>query len=119
MGCGMGTICAPSNANIVIANFEAKHIYPYIKEMSLLYIRYIDDIFMTWRGAKSELTTFIKELNENHKTIILNFKFHKEKLHFLTQCCKKTKITTSKQLYIANLLINKHSYTLNQSTQDL
>ena len=83
MGCGMGTICAPSNANIVIANFEAKHIYPYIKEMSLLYIRYIDDMFMTWRGAKSELMTFIKELNEKHKTIIFEFQVSQRKITFL------------------------------------
>ena len=46
-----------------MANFEAKHIYPYIKEKSLLYLRYIDDIFMIWKGTKVELITFIKELN--------------------------------------------------------
>ena len=55
MGCAMGTICAPSYANIFMANFEAKHIYPYIKEKSLLYLRYIDDIFMIWKGTKVEL----------------------------------------------------------------
>ena len=31
----------------------------------------------------------------------------------------KTKKTTSKQLYIANLQIIKHFYTLNEDTQDL
>ena len=61
MGCAMGTICAPSYANIFMANFEAKHIYPYIKE---IYVRYIDNIFMIWKGTKVELMTFIKELNE-------------------------------------------------------
>ena len=44
MGCAMGTICASSYANIFMANFEAKYIYPYIKEKSLLYLKYIDDI---------------------------------------------------------------------------
>ena len=33
------------------------------KEKSLLYLRYIDDIFMIWKGTKVELITFIKELN--------------------------------------------------------
>ena len=45
MGCAMGAICAPSYRNIVMASFEAKHIYPYIKEMYLLYLRYIDNIY--------------------------------------------------------------------------
>ena len=35
----------------------------YIKKMSLLYLRYNDDIFMIWKGTKPELTTFIKNLN--------------------------------------------------------
>ena len=65
------------------ANFEAKHICPYIKEMSLLYLRYIDDIFMIWKGTKVELITFIKELNEKHKTINLDFQFSPRKIAFL------------------------------------
>ena len=39
MVCAMGTIHNPSCANIFKANFEAKHIYPCIKEISLLYLR--------------------------------------------------------------------------------
>ena len=31
MGFAMGTICAPSYVNIFMANFESKHIFPYIK----------------------------------------------------------------------------------------
>ena len=83
MGCAMGTICAPSYANIFMANFEAKHIYSYIKEMSLLYFRYIDDTFMIWKGTKVELITFIKELNEKHKTIKFDFQFSPRKTAFL------------------------------------
>ena len=29
--------------------------------MSLLYVRYIDDVFMMWKGTKAELMAFIKE----------------------------------------------------------
>ena len=36
MGYAMGTICDPSYTNIFMANFEANHIYPYIKRKSLL-----------------------------------------------------------------------------------
>ena len=118
MDCVMCTICTPSYAKIFMANFEAKHIYPYIKEISLLYLRYIDDIFMIWKGTKAELVTFIKELR-NTKLSNLAFKFLQEKFYFLAQCYTKTNITTSKQLYIGNPQINRHSYTLNQNTQDL
>ena len=52
-----------------MANFEAKHMYPYIKEMSLLYLRYIDDIYIIWKGTKAELITFIKKLTEKHKML--------------------------------------------------
>ena len=83
MGCAMGTICAPSYANIFMANVEAKHIYPYIKEKSLLYLRYIDDIFMIWKGTKVELITFIKEPNEKHKTIEFDFQISPRKIAFL------------------------------------
>ena len=115
----MGTICALTYVNIFMANFEAKHIYPYIKEKSLLYLRYIDDMFMIWKGTKAELMTIMKELNEKHKTIKFDFQVSLRKIAFLDAMLQKTKIATSKQLYIANLQINKHSYTLYQNTQDL
>ena len=69
MGCVVSTICVPSYTNNFMANFEAKHMYPYIKEMSLLYLRYIDDIYIIWKGTKAELMTFIKKLTEKHKML--------------------------------------------------
>ena len=44
----MVTICALAYANIFMAQFEAKHIYPYIHGKSLLFVRYINDVFMIW-----------------------------------------------------------------------
>ena len=41
MGCAMGTVCAPADANIFMTQFEKQHIYPYIKNKSILYLRYI------------------------------------------------------------------------------
>ena len=89
----MGTICTPSYANITIANFEAKHIYPYIKEMSLLYLslRYIDDKFMIWKGKKAELMTLIKDLNEKHKTIKFDFQVSPRRIAFLDPMLYKDK----------------------------
>ena len=119
MGCVMGTICAPSYANIFMASFEAKHIYPYIKEMSLLYLRCIDVLFIIWKDAKAEIMTFIKELNTRNKTIKFDFQISSRKIPIFDLMLYKDEISTSKQLYIINLQINKHSCTLNQNTQDL
>ena len=47
-GCAMRTICAPSYANIFMSEFEEKYIYPLINNKSVIYLRYIDDIFMVW-----------------------------------------------------------------------
>ena len=55
MRCAMDTICAPAYANIFVAQFEAKHIYPYIHCKSLLFLRYIDNIFMIWNGTTKKL----------------------------------------------------------------
>ena len=35
--------------------FERKHMYPLIKGKSLTYFRYIDDIFLIWKGISDEL----------------------------------------------------------------
>ena len=48
----MGTICAPAYANIFMAEFEQKYVYPLIKGKQILFLRYIDDIFTVW--TKSE-----------------------------------------------------------------
>ena len=55
----MGNVYTPSYANFFIAQFEEKHIHLYIKDMSLLYLRYIDDIFVIWKGTKEQLITFM------------------------------------------------------------
>ena len=60
----MGTVCVPSYTNLLMAQFEEKHIYLYIEEMSLLYLRYIDDVFIIWKGTKKQITRFINELNK-------------------------------------------------------
>ena len=44
-GCAMGTICAPSYANIFMSEFEEKYIYPLIKNKSVIYLHYLDDFY--------------------------------------------------------------------------
>ena len=79
----MGTICAPSYANMFMSEFEVKYIYPLIKNKYLIYLRYIDDIFMVWIKSESELRKFMNEINQKHQSIKFDFMFSKENIEFL------------------------------------
>ena len=54
-GCAMGTKCAPNYANLFMGVFEQNHIYNRIKNKSMLYLRFIDDIFFIWTSTEKEL----------------------------------------------------------------
>ena len=64
MGCAMGTTCVPTYVNIFMAHFEAIYIYPYIHGKALLFLTYIDNIFMIWNGTKEKLIPFTDELKQ-------------------------------------------------------
>ena len=79
----MRTICAPSYVNTFTPEFEEKHIYPLIKNKSVVYLRYIDDIFMVWTKFESELRHFMNEINQKHQSIKFDFKFSKGSIESL------------------------------------
>ena len=83
MGCAVGTVFAPAYANIFMAQFEAKHTYPYIHGKALLFLKYIHNIFMTWNETTEELILFIDKLNKKHKTIKFDHKISSEQTEFL------------------------------------
>ena len=84
-GCAMGTKCAPNYANIFMGDFESKHIYPRIKNKSLSYLRFIDDIFMIWTASTEELEKFLNDINQNdvHKSIKFTAEYSKTEINFL------------------------------------
>ena len=82
-GCAMGTISAPSYANTFMAEFESKYIYPLIKNMHTLYLRFTDDIFMIRKRTHDQLQTFLKQLSELHLTRKFDYKISKEETSFL------------------------------------
>ena len=79
-GCAMGTICAPSYANIFMDHFERKLIYLFFKIFSLIYLRFIDDIFFISTGNKTDLEKFSNELNTKHRSIKLEYEISKERI---------------------------------------
>ena len=79
----MGTICAPSYANILIDHFEQKYIYQLIEGESLTYFIYIDDIFLIRTRTKNELDQFFKDLNQKHPSVKFDYKASKDCIVFL------------------------------------
>ena len=82
-GASMGTKCASNYANLFMAYFEETFIYPRINGKSILYLRYIDDIFLIWKKSRQELEAFIVEINSVHKTIKFDVNFSQSHVNFL------------------------------------
>ena len=66
-----------------MSEFEEKYTYPLIKNKSIIYLRYIDEIFMVCIKSKSELGKFMNEINQKHQSMKFGFKFSKENIEFL------------------------------------
>ena len=82
-GVSMGTICAPSYANIFLGSFESKYIYPSIRGKCNLYTRFIDDIFLIWKGTEKELLETVAKLNETHHSIKFEVNYSYSEINFL------------------------------------
>lgn len=96
----MGTKCAPCYANLFMGKFEETYIYPRIKKLCQLYLRYIDDIFVIWKGTKKEFQNFVKELNRCHPTIKFDFEICETEVNFLdTTVYKDTNDKLRTKLY--------------------
>ena len=73
-GGAMGTICAPSYTNIFMDHFEKKLIYPFINGFPLIYLRFIDDIFLIWIGNRKVNST------QNTNPLNSNTRYHTQEL---------------------------------------
>ena len=82
-GCAMGTKCAPTYANILMEHFEEKFIDPKINGLSMLYLRYIDDIFLVWTGSKKSLESFLQNVNQQHPSIKFEAQMSTKEINFL------------------------------------
>ena len=70
-----------------MAKLEKRHIYPYIKNKPILYLRYIDDIFMI---SKNYLY-FFENFNSKHKPIKFEHDISYSKISFLDALIYKDK----------------------------
>ena len=73
IGTAMGTVCAPPYANIFMNKIDnlIKNLAKSIGHVDpiRLYKRFLDDIFLVWKGSIEELQNFLSQLNSLHPTI--------------------------------------------------
>jgi hypothetical protein len=78
----MGTKMAPSYANIFMGRLETQFLSG--RELQpLLYVRFIDDIFMIWHHGQDSLHTFIEDFNQVHPSIKFTHSIASDKIPFL------------------------------------
>ena len=81
-GIAMGTKLAPALATIYIGDIEEEFIAERTKKPDL-WVRYIDDVFMTWSHSREELDSFITDLNARRPKIKFTAEIETQACNFL------------------------------------
>ncbi|XP_059589400.1 uncharacterized protein LOC109283074 isoform X2 [Alligator mississippiensis] len=82
MGTAMGTKMAPQYANLFMSHLEED----FLKNCTikpLLYLRYIDDIFIIWTENLQSLIEFHQKFNNHHPSIQLSLEYSSTNISFL------------------------------------
>ena len=82
LGTAMGTRMAPSYASLFMGKFE-KDFLESCGVQPLLWLRFLDDIFMIWDDSEEKLLQFFKEINKFHETIKFTYNYSKTNAVFL------------------------------------
>ncbi|XP_041438389.1 uncharacterized protein LOC121400038 [Xenopus laevis] len=84
-GTSMGSNVAPAYANLFMAHFEDTFVYNNLEfwPYTLMWLRYIDDLFFIWQGSESTLLMFAEYLNSRIPTIKFTLEYDKKQIHFL------------------------------------
>ena len=57
--------------------------FTHLSTFSLIYLRFIDDIFFKWTGSRTDLENFLDKLNAKHASIKFGYEISKERISFL------------------------------------
>ena len=87
-GTAIGTMVAPSFGNRFLNDFEIKHVYNY-KTQPLMWLRYIDDVFLIWVHTIEELNEFVEHLNSRLPTIRFTLEHSETEIPFLDTLVRK------------------------------
>ncbi|CAJ0921591.1 unnamed protein product [Ranitomeya imitator] len=84
-GVAMGAKCAPAYANTFLGWWEDTIVYssPLFVAHVHAWYRFIDDVFMIWKGTKEECITFFDILNSNPYNIFLTYSISNSDITFL------------------------------------
>jgi hypothetical protein len=99
-GIPMGTNCAVELANLYVLLFVELELW---KRQSFKHVRcwyrYIDDVFMIWKGTKEELLLFIQEVNQICPKISFTHEMSFKEIPFLDLMVKKVDNKIAFQCY--------------------
>ena len=112
-GTAMGTKMAPSYANIFMCVLEESFL-SICEKKPLLYLRYIDDIFMIWTDSDESLMEFVSDFGKVNRSIKFTMKKSQTEIDFLDVKLKVVdgnKISTT----IYHKPTDKHTYLRNES----
>ncbi|CAJ0929289.1 unnamed protein product, partial [Ranitomeya imitator] len=84
-GVAMGAKCAPAYANTFLGWWEEKFVYPLPSFAAHVHawLRFIDDIFILWKGTREECEEFFNNLNSNPFNIFLTYSLSASETTFL------------------------------------
>ena len=81
-GCAMGKRFAPEYANIFMAHFESE-INQLASKRPLLYLRYLDDIFIIWTHTKEDFQEYLNLTNSHLASIKMKAEIQYHSVDFL------------------------------------
>ncbi len=93
----MGKRFAPAYANITMAVFE-EEVMQKIDKKPLVYMRYLDDIFMIWPHSREDFDDFFNILNNHKESIKFQYNFSETSVDFLDVTVYKGKIFQHEQI---------------------
>ena len=82
LGTAMGTRMAPSFASLFMGKLEMDFLETCDKT-PLIWLRFLDDIFMVWNHKEQEFHEFISKINKFHDTIKFTFNYSNKEATFL------------------------------------
>ena len=77
-----------------------KFIFRFLTNLSDFYLRFIDDVFLIWNGAKTEFDSFLKKINECHRSINFEYEMCKTEINFLDTTVFKVDNKLRNKLYV-------------------
>ncbi|XP_043910918.1 uncharacterized protein LOC122788062 [Protopterus annectens] len=105
----MGSACSNSYANAVMSVWESRYLLngPF-KHLVMFYRRFVDDLFILWKGNNTELSEFIVYLNETSQFVKFTLNYSDKVISFLDVCIEKDDLNIlSTRLYRKKCHANK------------